>query len=79
MKQSSLAAPLRKSGRGVAEREEERVKDEAIIISCTLRKSGRGVAEREEESVKDKTIIISCTLEKEWKRSCRKRGGEGER
>jgi hypothetical protein len=38
MKQSSLAAPLRKSGRGVVEREKERVKDEAIIISCTLEK-----------------------------------------
>ena len=67
---------MRKSGRGVAEREEKRVEDEAIIISCTLRKSGRGVAEREEERVEDEAIIISCTQEKEGKRSCRKRVGE---
>ncbi len=41
MKQSSLAASLRKSERGAAEREEERVEDELIIVSCTFRKRGR--------------------------------------
>jgi hypothetical protein len=51
MKQSSLAAPLRKSGRGVAEREEERVKDEAIFVSCTLQKEGKMISRmREGES-----------------------------
>jgi hypothetical protein len=34
MKQSSLAAPLRKRGIRFAEREEERVNDKTIIISC---------------------------------------------
>ncbi len=41
MKQSSLSAHKRKSGRGIAVRVEERVKDEAIIISCTLEKEGK--------------------------------------
>ncbi len=38
MKQSSCSCTVRKSERGVAEREEERVKDEAIIIICTQEK-----------------------------------------
>jgi hypothetical protein len=46
MKQSSLAAPLRKRGIGFAEREEERVEDEAIIISCTLEKEGNKICRK---------------------------------
>jgi hypothetical protein len=48
MKLSSLAAHKRKSGRGIAEREEERVKDEAIIISCTLDKEGKRICRKKE-------------------------------
>jgi hypothetical protein len=54
---------LRKSGRGIAVRVEERVEDEAIIISCTLRKSERVVAEREEERVM-KQFSLAAPLRK---------------
>jgi hypothetical protein len=51
MKQSSLAAPLIKRGRGFVERKKEKVKDEAIFVSCTLQKEGKMISRmREGES-----------------------------